>query len=120
MTTNDTIDLLDEKRIARIRAFNDELRTTGQGGETYTTPGFRSLQPQTQVRAFEVIRTFTDWTPENDPWRQHDCAIVDVLPGVRVMFKIDYYDLDKEWGSPDPADSSMTVRVLTILLPDEY
>ena len=77
MHTHDTIDVLDEST-RTIRALNDELRTTGQGGETFTTPA------------------------------------------IRVMFKVDYYDLDKEWGSSDPADSSVTARVLTILLPDEY
>jgi hypothetical protein len=119
MDTPDTLDVLDEST-KTIRALNDELRTTGHGGETYTTPGFRSLPPSTQARALEAVRTFANWSADNDPWQQHDCAIVDIEPGIRVMFKLDYYDLDKEWGSPDPADSSVTVRVLTILLPDEY
>ena len=42
------------------------------------------------------------------------------VDGLRMMFKIDYYDLDKEWGSADPADSAVTTRVLTVMLADEY
>jgi hypothetical protein len=105
---------------ARIRALNDALRTTGIGGETYLTRGINELQPETLKCVLEAVRTFNNWSEDNDPWQQHDCAVVDVVPGVRVMFKIDYYDVDKEWGSPDPADDRITTRVLTILLPEEY
>lgn len=36
------------------------------------------------------------------------------------MFKIDYYDLELEYGSEDPADPEQTVRVLTVMLPSDY
>lgn len=35
-------------------------------------------------------------------------------------WKIDYYDRNLEFHSPDPADPSATVRVLTIMRVDEY
>jgi len=38
----------------------------------------------------------------------------------KLMFKIDYYDPDMEYGSEDPADATKTVRVLTIMLPSDY
>ena len=37
-----------------------------------------------------------------------------------VFWKIDAYDLGYEWGSPDPADPSVTRRVLTLMLATEY
>jgi hypothetical protein len=36
------------------------------------------------------------------------------------MFKIDYYDQNMEYGSPDPADPRLTRRVLTIMLASDY
>lgn len=34
----------------------------------------------------------------------------------QVYFTIDYYDQALEWGSDDPADASITRRVLTMML----
>lgn len=39
---------------------------------------------------------------------------------IPVWFKIDYYDLDLEYGSEDPSDASITRRVITIMLPSDY
>jgi len=35
-------------------------------------------------------------------------------------WKIDYYDRNLEFNSPDPADPSVMIRVLTTMLVDEY
>jgi hypothetical protein len=37
-----------------------------------------------------------------------------------LFFKIDYYDRNLTSASPDPLDPAVTVRVLTVLLPEEY
>lgn len=38
----------------------------------------------------------------------------------KLLFKIDAYDRDLEYGSPDHADAAVTVRVMTIMLASEY
>ena len=40
--------------------------------------------------------------------------------GQEVLFKIDYYDNNLRFHSPDPADPAVTRRIMTIFLPEEY
>jgi hypothetical protein len=40
--------------------------------------------------------------------------------GEDYYWKIDYYDHELEFHSPDPANPEVTVRVLTIMRVDEY
>jgi Protein of unknown function (DUF3768) len=56
---------------------------------------------------------------DNDPYGEHDCAVLDVL-GERIMFKIDYYELSKTGHSPDASDPTVTARVMIIMLTSEY
>ncbi len=43
-----------------------------------------------------------------------------VVDGQELLFKISYYDLELTYHSPDAADPSVTTRVLTVMLADEY
>jgi hypothetical protein len=52
----------------------------------------------------------------NDPWGEHDCAIV-VVGGYRALFKIDLYE-DPEVKGAD--GQPIATRVLTIMLAEEY
>jgi hypothetical protein len=103
----------------RIRALNDELRKTGAGGKTYLTPGIIAKGADFIAKATAAVRAFSGFTDDNDPWQEHDCATLDV-DGEVVMFKVDYYDENMEYGSPDPADPRLTRRVLTIMLASDY
>jgi hypothetical protein len=103
----------------RIRAWNDHLRQLHRGGKVLLTRGVSALEPAMQQKILRAIASFTDFTTDNDPYGEHDCAIVSVGDH-RVMFKIDYYDPSLLYASEDPADPAKTVRVMTVLLTEEY
>jgi hypothetical protein len=103
----------------RIRALNDQLRTTGQGGDVVATRGIASLDLPTKAAIFAAVQAFDRFTSDNDPHGEHDFGLLEVA-GQRVMFKIDYYDSNMTYLSPDPSDPQVTCRVLTILLASEY
>lgn len=103
----------------RIRALNDQLRTTGQGGQIVVTRGIAALALSARAAIFAAVQEFDRFTPDNDPYGEHDFGLV-AAAGQRVMFKIDYYNLSMNGHSPDATDPSVTTRVLTIMLASEY
>ena len=103
----------------RIRALNDALRRRGIGGRLMLTAGVTALPANRQASLFAQIRSFDDFTPENDPYGEHDFGRIDD-GGERFFWKIDYYDRHLSGHTPDPADPEQTKRVLTIMLADEY
>ena len=39
---------------------------------------------------------------------------------IEVLFKIDYYDRDLVYHSPDPSDPAVTQRIMAVMLASEY
>ena len=107
------------ERSERIAALNDRLRQTLEGGMVVHTPGVEALGPEQLSRLDEKLRSFAAFNADNDPYGEHDYGSFDV-DGRRVCFKVDYYDRRGRFASPDPADPERTLRVLTVLLPEEY
>lgn len=103
----------------RIRVLNDWLRIHGAGGRVMMTSGIATLGDEQRRKVVAAIRSFDAFTEANDPHGEHDCAMLEV-DGLCVMFKMDYYDLTLSSHSPNPADPSVTKRVLTVMLADEY
>lgn len=106
-------------RRANIASLNDRLRRTGVGGRTVLTAGIGTLDEHVQQTIIQAVREFDAFTPDNDPHGEHDLATICVARQ-RIMWKIDYYDRDLQFGSPDPGDETLTCRVLTIMLAVEY
>lgn len=102
-----------------IRELNDAFRSTLSGGTLVLTDGIVGLGDETQAKIIVAVQRFAAFDEANDPWGEHDFGAVDV-EGERVFFKLDYYDLTRAMHSPDPADPSVTERVLTIMLASEY
>jgi len=65
------------------------------------------------------VIAFDDFNADNDPHREHDFGSFE-LEGEKLFWKIDYYDLAGEFGSEDPTDPKETLRVLTVMLAEEY
>ena len=103
----------------RIRALNDQLRTTGQGGDVVVTRGIAALDLLAKAAIFAAIQAFDRFTTDNDPHGEHDFGTIE-LEGETYFFKIDYYSLDMQGGSEDSADPEKTVRVMTIMCAAEY
>jgi hypothetical protein len=103
----------------KIRMLNDELRRHLLGGTAVITPGIAALGPDVVERLVRTLAVFDDFCHANDPHQEHDCGIFEA-EGHRIMFKIDYYDKDLRFHSPDPTDPSVTERVMTLMLADEY
>ena len=104
---------------AEIRRLNDQLRCCGTGGRITITRGIASVGADMLVRIMWAVVTFDAFTPDNDPYGEHDCAILEI-DGVRVLWKIDYYDLTLSMHSPNPAHPDLTIRLLTVMLAEEY
>ena len=112
--------LTDTPSAHRIRQLNDRLRyTLVSGGQLVLTTGFQSLAPARQVAFLQALRRYHDFTPDNDPYDEHDFGALE-QDGVRVLWMIDYYDLSLRYHSPDPADPAQTRRILTVMLAEEY
>lgn len=104
----------------RVQILNDRMRTQGLGnGSIMLTPGIQAEGQEFVVAAVDAVRTFSDFSEDNDPWGEHDFGAID-LSGKKIFWKIDCYDPTLSQGSENPANEALTHRVLTIMLAEEY
>ena len=103
-----------------IAGLNDLLRTTFLTGKVMLTEGIRALPAEVLSEVLTGVRCFSTFTKENDPHGEHDFGSFEVEGAGRIFWKIDCYDRELTYASPDPADPHVTCRVLTIMLAEEY
>jgi hypothetical protein len=115
----DTAPTRDDGRIARIRALNDRLRVYGIGGDIFLTRGVAIRGEDFVAQAIRAVADYDRFTDGSDPYEEHDFGSLTV-DDAKLFFKVDYYDLERKFRSEDPADPTVTRRVLTILLAEEY
>ena len=101
-----------------IRALNDDLRQNLSAGTALITPGIAALGAEAVARIVKTIAIYDDFCHANDPYEEHDFGSFEV-DGQTIFFKIDYYDKALAFHSPDPADPSVTERVITIMLAED-
>jgi hypothetical protein len=104
---------------SKIQQINDQFRTTLQGGQLTLTDGVSNQDPDTVAQILRAVIQFTDFSPDNDPYGEHDFGSF-TINNIKYFWKIDYYDHSYSMLSPDPTDTSVTNRVLTVMLASEY
>ena len=103
----------------RIAELNDRLRKSDRGGHFVVTSGVMALPGFDAAELMAAVADFDSFDEANDPYGERDFGGVD-LWGVELLWKIDYYEHGTPNGSPDPADDNVTIRVLTVMLAEEY
>ena len=108
-----------EPDVAKIRALNDHARQTFTGCRVVITPGVAELDEAVIARILAHVRCYDQFTAANDPYHEHDFGAFH-CDHAQVFWQISYYDLDYSMHSPDPSDPTVTARVLTVMLAEEY
>ncbi|MCO4839129.1 MAG: DUF3768 domain-containing protein [Rhodobacteraceae bacterium] len=104
----------------RVRALNDRFRVEGLGnGTVLLTQGIQEAGQAFVVATVDAVRSFNDFSKDNDPWGEHDFGAVEIEDR-KVFWKLDYYDPSMTQGSENPANEALTHRVLTIMFASEY
>lgn len=109
----------EKERIAKIRDLNDQLRKTFSGGTVLLNRGIRSKSPKELCDILEGVKNFNDFNQSNNVYAENDFGSFK-CHGDTIFWKIDYYNNDDTYLSPDPSNPAHTHRVMTILLSDEY
>lgn len=93
---------------------NDAARKSpGVGCMFVTTEGIRALPGHKISRLVEMMEKFDKFTPDNDPYGEHDFGALE-LDGEKYFWKIDDY------GDNFAENGATHRRVLTLMRADEY
>lgn len=96
---------------SKIIELNDQLRTTFRGGRVQMTSAVYALDPQLRGRALCILSRYNKFGPDDD----HDYGVF-IFAGYSFEWQIDYRAPDGSGVSLDPADASLSFRVLTLSL----
>jgi Protein of unknown function (DUF3768) len=103
-----------------IAELNDRFR---QGvsplGKVLMTPAVSIMSIKQRAALMEMIRNFNDFNEGNDPHDEHDYGSIE-FEDEDYLWKIDYYDVNYEYGAEDPSNSFTTRRVMTVMHSSEY
>ena len=63
-------------RTERIATLNDQLRHDHSCGKVVITRGIQALGHQAILDVLAAVAAFSEFTPDNDPYAEHDCAVM--------------------------------------------
>ena len=98
---------------------NDDFRANLSKGTLCLTAGIRALGDLCVKEIIAKVRGFNNFNADNDPYGEHDFGAFD-YQGQKIFFKIDNYDTDFLFLSPDVTNPRVTNKVLTVMLAEEY
>ena len=102
-----------------IATLNDNFKKNFIGGEVLLSAGIAAMSSEDKANIVSMVQNFNDFNEDNDPYGEHDFGSFD-YKGEKILWKIDYYDLNNQYHSENPANPDITNRILTILLSCEY
>ena len=102
-----------------IATLNDTFRKIFTGGQVLLTAGIAAMSSEDKANIISLVQNFNDFTPDNNPYSENDFGTFD-YKGEKILWKIDYYDLNNKYHSEDPSNPDITNRVLTIMTVYEY
>lgn len=102
---------MDEMAVKLVAALNDAHRQSLQG--CVFEEGVVQLPAPTVAALLARIAEFDSWEEDTEPFRDHHCGCIE-LDGDRFLWKINYYGVELQHPSPNPADAFVTRRMLLI------
>lgn len=105
--------------ISEIALQNDNFRKNLSQGTLVLTQGIRSNTKEDLKEIITKVRTFDTFDENNDPYNEHDFGAFD-YKGKRIFWKIDYYDQEFLYLSPDVSNPRLTNKVMTVMYAEEY
>jgi hypothetical protein len=110
-------------RTERIASLNDSARRDlgmfQDNVKLMLTHGVQDLEHSEQAELLRGVIDYNDFSDGNNPHGERDFGKV-VVGGTDFFWKIDYYNRTLDEGSENPADPTVTTRVLTVMKASEY
>jgi len=105
--------------INEIALQNDNFRKHLSQGTLVLTQGIRSNTKEDLEAIITKVRTFDNFDENNDPYGERDFGAFD-YKGKKIFWKIDNYDREFLYLSPDVSNPRLTNKVLTVMYAEEY
>lgn len=102
-----------QTRAQRIAELNDNFRSTKSRKNTYVTLDLVDRGTPFLKKVISGVRDWVNPIDENDTDTERSWGYI-LADGSRIQWSIDYYSLDGESDSPDPANGALTLRTLTL------
>ncbi|MBQ9034622.1 MAG: DUF3768 domain-containing protein [Alphaproteobacteria bacterium] len=110
---------MENSQFQSIAEQNDDFRLHPSKGTFCLTSGIRALGKDSVREIIDIVRNFNNFNEDNDPYGEHDFGVF-YYRNRQIFFKIDNYDREFLYLSPDVTNPKLTNKVLTVMLAQEY